>query len=143
MEPMDIKVEVECEQCRALICRQNLLKCLRQREMGFTTPLNTSRVWCPKHQLYIGSVSWDFMQHNPVYGEKRVIMTKLLLCTRSIGTTIVIAPKPSDRESYPAAKRRNFVTVHPAMHRSGHNIGRPPDTTPSGGDPGRGAPQTL
>ncbi|KAL0098908.1 hypothetical protein PUN28_020816 [Cardiocondyla obscurior] len=36
-----------------------------------------------------------------------------------------------------------FVTVHPAMHRSGHNNGRPPDTTPSGGDPGRGAPQTL
>ncbi|XP_070515866.1 uncharacterized protein [Cardiocondyla obscurior] len=37
----------------------------------------------------------------------------------------------------------HLVTVHPAMHRSGHNNGRPPDTTPSGGDPERGAPQTL
>ncbi|KAL0098665.1 hypothetical protein PUN28_020621 [Cardiocondyla obscurior] len=40
-------------------------------------------------------------------------------------------------------KMYKIVTVHPAMHRSGHDIGQPPDTTPSGGDSGRGAPQTL
>ncbi|KAL0103751.1 hypothetical protein PUN28_017788 [Cardiocondyla obscurior] len=107
MEPMDVEFEVS-EKCRAPVCRAMLINCLRQRELGFTTPLNTARVWCPKHQQIIGSASWDFMQHNPVYEEKRIIMTKLYLCTGSIGTTTVTAPKPSDRESYPAAKRRRL-----------------------------------
>ncbi|KAL0101005.1 hypothetical protein PUN28_019426 [Cardiocondyla obscurior] len=107
MEPMEVEVDV-CEKCRAPICRFVLLKCLRQRELGFATPLSTAWAWCPAHNRDIGSASWDFLQHNPVYGEKRIIMTTLHLCAGSIGTTTVTAPKPSDRESYPAAKRRKL-----------------------------------